>query len=169
MKNLVRYTFVLMVGAIFGTTAVFAQQQQMPPQPEPLSPEEVTDEQLVMISNVTQAGQGIQEEADKKMKEVIEEVGMEYTRFQEIVMAQQNPQMAGQIEITDEEQETLQQVQPDLMQINQQAQQQYIAKIEEEGLSIQEFQQIAQAIQAHPEVAERFEEINNSNSDNEDG
>ncbi|MFD2532884.1 DUF4168 domain-containing protein [Gracilimonas halophila] len=165
MKKLMRYTFLVLLGVIFGTTAIYAQQQQMPPQPEPLSPEEVTDEHLEKISNVTQAGQGIQEEADNKMREVIEDVGMEFQRFQQIMMAQQNPQLANQLQLSSEEQETLQEIQPELMKINQEAQQQYMAKIEEEGLSIQEFQQIAQAIQAHPEVAERFEEINSPEED----
>ena len=165
MKKLMRYTFLVLLGVIFGTTAIYAQQQQMPPQPDPLSPEEVTDEHLEKISNVTQAGQGIQEEADNKMREVIEDVGMEFQRFQQIMMAQQNPQLANQLQLSSEEQETLQEIQPELMKINQEAQQQYMAKIEEEGLSIQEFQQIAQAIQAHPEVAERFEEINSPEED----
>lgn len=167
MKNLMRYTFIVFLGAIFSTATVFAQQQQqqMPPQPEPLSPEEVTDEHLEKVSNVTQAGQGIQEEAEEKMKSVVEEVGMEYERFQQIMMAQQNPQLADQIEVSGEEEQSLQQIQPELMQINQEAQQKYMTKIEEEGLSIQEFQQIAQAIQTHPEVAERFEEINSPEDD----
>lgn len=165
MKNLMRSTFLVLFGVIFSTAAVFAQQQQMPPQPEPLSPEEVTDEHLEKISNVTKAGQGIQEEADTKMRNVVEEVGMEYQRFQQIMMAQQNPQLANQLELSSEEEQTLQEIQPELMQINQEAQQKYMSKIEEEGLSILEFQQIAQAIQAHPEVAERFEEINSEEDD----
>jgi hypothetical protein len=165
MKNLMRYTFIVFLGVIFSTATVFAQQQQMPPQPEPLSPEEVTDEHLEKVSNVTKEGQGIQEEADEKMKGVVEEVGMEYERFQQIMMAQQNPQLANQMEITSEEQQALQEVQPQLMQINQEAQQKYVTKIEEEGMSVQEFQQIAQAIQAHPEVAQRFEEINSPDDD----
>jgi hypothetical protein len=165
MKNLMRNTLVVFLGMIFSTATIFAQQQQMPPQPEPLSPEEVTDEHLEKISNITQAGQGIQEEADSKMKNVVEDVGMEYQRFQQIMMAQQNPQLANQLQLSSEEEKTLQQIQPELMKINQEAQQKYMTNIEEEGLSILEFQQIAQAIQAHPEVAERFEEINSPEED----
>lgn len=165
MKNLMRYTFMVFLGVIFSTATVFAQQQQMPPQPEPLSPEKVTDEHLEKVSNVTKAGQGIQKEAEEKMRNVVEEVGMQYERFQQIMMAQQNPQLADQIEVSGEEEQALQQIQPDLMQINQEAQQKYMTNIEEEGLSIQEFQQIAQAIQTHPEVAKRFEEINSPEDD----
>lgn len=158
MKKLVRYSFVLILGAVLSTATVFAQ-QQMPPQPEPLSPEEVTDEQLEMIVNVSEAVQGLQKEADMKMREVIAGQEMEYSRFQQIMMAQQNPQMAGQVNVTEEEKKTLQEVQPKLQEISMKVQQGYMTAIQDEGLSPQKFQQIAQAIQSHPEVAKRFEEI----------
>ncbi|HBQ60235.1 MAG TPA: hypothetical protein DD671_11600 [Balneolaceae bacterium] len=133
----------------------------MPQQPEPLSPEEVTDEDLEMVASVSQAAQGIQQEADSKMRKVIEEEGMEYNRFQQIMMAMQNPQMAQQIDISSEEQQTIQSVQPELQQINNEARTQYMQAIEEEGLTPQKFQQLAVTIQSNQEVADRFEEISN--------
>lgn len=160
MNNFFKYSTTLIFGALFVTATAFAQQQMTPPQPEPLSPDEVTDEQLVMLSEITKAGQGIQEEAQQKMQAAIEETSMEYARFEEIMMSQQNPQMAGQLDLTEEEQQTIQEVQPQLMQINQAAQQQYMQAIQEAGMDLQTFQQVAQAVQAHPEVAERFEAIN---------
>ena len=160
MNNFFKYSTTLIFGALFVTATAFAQQQMTPPQPEPLSPDEVTDEQLVMLSEITKAGQGIQEEAQQKMQAAIEETSMEYARFDEIMMSQQNPQMAGQLNLTEEEQQTIQEVQPQLMQINQAAQQQYMQAIQEAGMDLQTFQQVAQAVQAHPEVAERFEAIN---------
>lgn len=168
MKNFLKYGITLIFGALFISASALAQQQMTPPQPEPLSPEEVTDEQLVMLSEITKAGQGIQEEAQKKMQAAIEETSMEYSRFEEIMMSQQNPQMAGQLNLSEEEQQTIQQVQPQLMQINQQAQQQYMQAIQEAGMDLQTFQQVAQAIQAHPEVQQRFEAINSEGEeDNE--
>lgn len=160
MNNFFKYSTTLIFGALFVTATAFAQQQMTPPQPEPLSPDEVTDEQLVMLSEITKAGQGIQEEAQQKMQAAIGETSMEYARFEEIMMSQQNPQMAGQLNLTEEEQQTIQEVQPQLMQINQAAQQQYMQAIQEAGMDLQTFQQVAQAVQAHPEVAERFEAIN---------
>ncbi|WP_395071776.1 DUF4168 domain-containing protein [Gracilimonas sp.] len=160
-----RYTFIVFLGLIFSTATVFAQQQQMPPQPEPLSPEEVTDEHLEKVSNVAKAGESIQKEAQEKMESIVDEVGMEFSRFQEIMMAQQNPQIAGQMELTSEEQKYLQEIQPKLMEVTQEINQKYMVKIEEEGLTVQRFQQITQAIQAHQVVAERFEKINNPDSE----
>ncbi|SMO92952.1 DUF4168 domain-containing protein [Gracilimonas mengyeensis] len=160
MKNLLRYTFVIALGVVFGTASVFAQQQQMPQQPQPLSPEEVSDEDLQMVSDISTAAQSIQQEADEKVRAIVEEQGMEFSRFQQIAMAQRNPQMAGQVNITEEEQKKLETVQPELMKVGQEAQQQYMQTIQEEGMTVQRFQRVAQSIQAHPEVAERFEEIN---------
>ena len=167
MKKLVRYSLVFMVGAIFSTATVTAQQQQMPPQPKPLSPEEVTDEQLEMIVNISEAVQSLQKEADTQMREVIAKQEMEYSRFQQIMMAQQNPQMAQKVNMTDEEKKTIQKVQPELQKISMKVRQGYVTAIQDEGLSPQKFQQIAQAIQAHPEVAKRFEEIKNESAGTE--
>lgn len=157
-----RYSFLLILGAIFSTATAFA---QVPQQPEPLNPDEITDEDLQMVSNISDSAEGIQQEADEKVKGIVEDEGMEFPRFQEIVMSQQNPQMAGEIEITEDEEETLQKLQPELTQVNQEAQQQYMDTIEAEGLTVQKFQQIAQAIQTHPEVAERFEAIRANGSE----
>ncbi|MDZ7808079.1 MAG: DUF4168 domain-containing protein [Gracilimonas sp.] len=165
MKNFLKYSITLIFGALFVSATAFAQQQMAPPQPEPLSPDEVTDEQLVMLSDITKAGQGIQEEAQQKMQAAIEETSMEYSRFEEIMMSQQNPQMAGQLDLSEEEQQTIQQVQPQLMQINQEAQQQYMQAIQEAGMDLQTFQQVAQAVQAHPEVKQRFDAINSEDGE----
>lgn len=165
MKNFFRLTTTLIFGALFVSATAFAQQQMAPPQPEPLSPEEVTDEQLIMLSNISKAVQGIQEEAQQKMQVAIEETSMEYSRFEEIMMSQQNPQLAGQLELTEEEQQTIQEIQPQLMQINQQVQQQYMQAIQQAGMDLQTFQQVAQAVQAHPEVQQRFEAINYEGED----
>ncbi|MAO63847.1 MAG: hypothetical protein CL666_02485 [Balneola sp.] len=161
MKTFLKHTLTIIIGIFFVTGAAFAQQQQMPQQPEPLSPEEVTGEDLEMVASVSQAAQGIQQEADSKMRKVIEEEGMEYNRFQQIMMAMQNPQMAQQIDISSEEQQTIQSVQPELQQINNEARTQYMQAIEEEGLTPQKFQQLAVTIQSNQEVADRFEEISN--------
>ncbi len=165
MKRFTRFTLVVFLGALVSTATVFAQQQQMPPQPEPLSPEEVTDEHLEMVANVSQAAQGIQQEADQKMRGIVEDEGMEYTRFQQIMMAQQNPQMAGQLNMTEEEKKTLQKLQPQLQKVNNQARQQYMSAIQEEGLTPQKFQRIALSIQTHDEVAQRFQEIQNNTTE----
>jgi hypothetical protein len=169
MKNLTRYTFLIVLGVIIGSNPLFAQQQQMPPQPKPLSADEISKEDLQMVAHVSSAIQNIQMEADKKVRSMLKEEEMEYTRFQEIMRAQQNPQAASKADMTEDEKATLQKVQPKLMQISQETRQQYMGAIEDEGLTPQKFQQLAQAIQTNPEVAKRFEEVRTEMNEAKDG
>ena len=163
MKNFFKLTTTLIFGALFISATAFAQQQMAPPQPQPLSPDQVTDEHLTMLSDIMKVGEGIQKDAETKMKDAVEETNMKFSRFEEIMMSQQNSQMAGQLKLTEEEQQTIQEIQPQLMKINQQAKQQYMQAIQEAGMDLQTFQQVAQALQAHPEVQQRFEAINDEN------
>lgn len=158
MKSLkiIRCLMVMMLA--FTASAVVAVAQVSSP-PQPLSPEEITDEDLQMVVNISDSATGIQEEASAKIKEVVEREGMDFERFQEIVMSQQNPQLAAQLKLTAEEEEVLKNVESDLMIISQEAEQKYMETIENEGLSLKKFQQIAMSIQTYPEVAQRFEEI----------
>src|SRR5690554_5234931 len=159
MKNVYRPIMLILLGALLSTVTAFAQVGTQ--QAQPLNPDEITDDDLQMIVNISDSATGIQEEANIQIKEIVENEGMEFERFQEIVMSQQNPQLAAQLELTDDEQETLEKIQPDLMIVNQEAQVQYQETIENEGLTLEKFQQIAMAIQTHPEVAERFEALRN--------
>jgi len=159
MKNVYRPITLILLGALLSTVTAFAQVGTQ--QTQPLNPDEITDDDLQMIVNISDSATGIQEEANIQIKEIVENEGMEFERFQEIVMSQQNPQLAAQLELTDDEQETLEKIQPDLMIVNQEAQVQYQETIENEGLTLEKFQQIAMAIQTHPEVAERFEALRN--------
>lgn len=158
MKYIYRPFMLIMLGALLSTVTALA---QVNTQSQSLNPDEITDEDLQMVVNISDSATGIQEEANAKMKEVIENEGMPFERFQEIVMSQQNPQLAGQLQLTDAEQLILEKIQPDLLIINQEAQQQYKDAITNEGLTLEKFQQIAMAIQTHPEVAQRFDEIRN--------
>lgn len=156
MKYVYRPFMLIMLGALLSTVTALA---QVNTQTESLNPDDITDEDLQMVVNISDSATNIQEEANTKMKEIVEDEGMTFDRFQEIVMSQQNPQMAGQIQLTDEEQQILEKIQPDLLVVNQEAQEQYKDVITNEGLTLEKFQQLAMAIQTNPEVAQRFEEI----------
>ncbi len=169
MKNLAQYTFLIVLGVLIGSNPLLAQQQQMPPKPKALSADEISKEDLQMVVHVSDAAQNIQMKTDEKVKDLLKEEEMEYTRFQQIMMAQQNPQTANDAGMTEDEKATLQKVQPKLMQISQESRQQYMSAIEEEGLTIPKFQQLAQAIQTNPEVAKRFEKVKTEMDEAKDG
>ena len=143
--------------------AVFAQGRQQMPQP-PAAADSVSESELQKFANITDSAQSIQEEIQSKVETLVEDEGMEFDRFRKIMMSKQSQQSAGQVETTQNEEEKIKSLQPKLMEINQQAQQQFVQLIQEEGLSPQRFQQIMKALQTSPDLQQRLQEARNGES-----
>lgn len=144
-KKLVATLFISLIAA----GSLFAQVQQQTPQnrPEPATSDEVSDQEIDNLVSAINEMEPIQTEIQEKIQTAVEEEGLSFERFQQIMMGMQNPQMANQMNITDEEQETIQTIQPQLMQIQGEAQQKISAKIEENGLTMQRYRQIVMGAQ----------------------
>jgi hypothetical protein len=163
MTFLRKITLLLAV-FIFTAAGALAQgqqnQQQMPPQmPDLPTSADVTDEEINNVVKTIMDLTPIQQEAERKMEETVQEGGIEVERFRQIIAAMQNPQMSGGSDITDEEMQTLQSMQPSLMQIQTEAQQQIVAKIEENGFTTQRYQSIMMGAQQDPELRNRIESL----------
>lgn len=161
MTFLRKITLLLAV-SVFTAAGALAQgqqnQQQMPPQmPNLPTSADVTDEEIDNVVQTIMDLTPIQQEAERKMEEAVQEGGIEVERFRQIIATMQNPQMSGAPEVTDEEMQTLQSLQPALMQIQTEAQQQIVAKIEENGFTTQRYQSIMMGAQQDPELRNRIE------------
>lgn len=143
-------------------------QQQQPQRPELPTSEEVSDQEISNLGDAVEALEPIQTETQEKIKAAVEEEDMSYERFQQMMMAMQNPQMAQQVQITDEEKSKIQTLQPTLMKIQTEARQQMSQKIEENGLTMQRYQQIIMGAQQDPELMARVEDELGMNQENED-
>ncbi len=141
-------------------TAV-AQGQQMQNQAQVDS---VTDAELKKFVDSTTEIQKIQQSTQQEVKKLVNDEGMKFRRFQMIMMSKQNPQLADSIQTTQQEEQTIQKIQPQLQQISQDAQQQFVQAIQDEGLTPQRYQQIAQAVRTNPELSQRFQEIASDSS-----
>lgn len=148
-------TFVAAMLLMAGT--VIGQGQQM--QQQQAQPDDITDEELENFVTIFNQSQEIQEKSQEKLEGILEDEDMDLQRFQTIMMSQQNPQMGDSVEMTEEEEETIERIQPQLMEINQESQQEFVEVIQDNGMEPQRFQQIMQAVQSDPDVAERFQEI----------
>ncbi|WP_234567633.1 DUF4168 domain-containing protein [Rhodohalobacter sp. 614A] len=149
---------VTLVFTLFAAGSLFAQVQQQPPQqPELPTSEDVSDEEITQLGDAVEALEPIQVETQEKIKSAVEEEDITFERFQQMMMAMQNPQMAQQVNITAEEKSKIQTLQPTLMQIQTEARQQMSAKIEENGLTMQRYQQIIMGAQQDPELMARVE------------
>lgn len=157
--------FVLGLVFMAGTVMAQGQMQQMQnPQAD-----SVSDEELEQFVKTTQELQGVQQNFQSKVQDMVSEEDMEFQRFQQIMMSKQNPQMAQKMEVTDDEEATIKKLQPELQKMSQEAQKKQLSVIQEQGLSPQRFQQIAQAVQSNPQMMQRFKQMSQEMSNEGDG
>jgi hypothetical protein len=156
---------IALIAILFGAGSMFAQvQQQTPPPQQQQMPDlpsnsDVSDEEIEMVASAINELGPIQVEAQEKMQEAVEGEDITFERFQQMMMAMQNPQMADQVNITDEEMATLQTLQPTLMEIQSEADEKMVAKIEESGLTTDRYQKIVMAAQQDQELRARVEAL----------
>ncbi len=141
---------------IAGVSLAQVQQQQQGAQ---LTSEDVSDKELKNFVATAGEVQNIQRESQTKLQEMVTAEGLEFQRFQMIMMSKQNPQMADSVEITDEEQAAFKKIQPKMSKMNQSMLQRFQSTIKENGMTQKRFQMIAQAMQSSPELQKRFQKM----------
>ena len=157
MKTL-KSLFATLIAVIFMSGAAFAQiQQQQPDMPDLPASEDVSDDEIEKLVNTIHDLEPIQLETQSKIEEAVEAEDISFERFQQMMMAMQNPQMADQMDISDEEMQKIQTLQPTLMEIQGEAEQEMIAKIEENGLTMDRYRNIIMGAQQDPELMARVE------------
>ncbi len=159
--KVLKSTLVAMVTILLVTGITVAQvQQQAPPPPQqpdfPTSADVSDDEILQLVSTINDL-QPIEEEAQGKIEEALESEDISMERFQQMMMAMQNPQMAGDVNVTDDEMMKLQTLQPKLMEIQGEAEQEMMAKIEENGFTMDRYRGIIMGAQQDPELMARLQ------------
>ncbi len=159
---------LLLIGAIFAVSSALAQgmgQQQMPDVP---TSEDVSEEELNKFVETISELEPIQVKLQSDMQQVIQDKNISIERFQQLMQAMQNPQMAQQIEITDEEREQIQEIQPDLTDLQMKAQEEMVQKIEENGMDMQRYQAIMMGAQQDQQLMTRLQTaLQDSTSGNE--
>lgn len=157
--------FFLIAGAAFAQGQQMQQQQQ-----QQIDPDSITDEELEKVAAVAQEIQQIQGELRQQMqsevKSALSDKEMNEQRFREIMMSQQNPQSSDSVNVTAEEQETIKEIQPQLMKIQQSSQKQMMGAMQENEVNPQRFQAIMQAVQSNPEVMKRFQSVMQDSAQN---
>jgi len=152
---MLRTLSIALVVMLFGAGTLFAQlQQQMLELP---TSEDVSDEEIENFVNALIDLEPIQMKTQEKLQEAVESEDMSFQRFQELMMAMQNPQMADQVDMSEDEMTKIQALQPKLMEIQGEAQQEMIAAIENHNLTAQRFNSINMGAQQDPELRMRLE------------
>ncbi|MEX0945656.1 MAG: DUF4168 domain-containing protein [Balneolaceae bacterium] len=166
--NRVKNLLVVTIITLFGASGLVAQTQQQAPQmPDLPTSAEVSDEEVVQIVNTIVDLEPIQIKAQAQIVEALEAEDLKIERFQQMMMSMQNPQMADQVNVTEEEMAKLQTLQPLLIEIQGEADQEMVAVIEDNGLTIERYRGIVMGAQQDPELMARIEVL--LDTDEEEG
>ena len=117
-----------------------------------------TDDELEKFAGAVMQVMTIQQEGQAEMIGIIEEHGMTVERFNEIMMqAQEMP--LEQVEATEEEKETYLEAIEKIDEIQLGLEEELVEAIEEEGLSIEKYEEIMQEYQQNPELQQLIQQM----------
>jgi hypothetical protein len=158
---------LLLIGATFVISSAFAQgmgQQQMPDLP---TSDDVTAEELDNFIATISDIEPIQVQLQSDVQQLVQKNDISIERFQQLMMAMQNPQAAQQVEMTDEERQQIQSIQPEISDLQMKAQEQMVEKIENNGMNIQRYQAIMMGAQQDQELMTRLQTALQDSTDTE--
>jgi len=151
-------SIILTLGLWCGATATIGQEtlQTMPQQEQGT---EVTDQELEKFATVYLEVQTESEKMQGEAVEVIEKEGMGVERFNELANAQNDP--SQEVEAEEEELEKITVIGTKIQKIQTDFQERVAGMIEKQGLTIQRYQEVYQAIQQDQNLQQRFGELIN--------
>jgi len=130
-------------------------QQQMPGQMQQKQDIDVSDEEIKKLVDAVSAIQSINQGAQQEMSKKIQDEGMNPRRFQEIQRAQQSQQQNANA--TDEEMKQYQNIMKEMESVQAGLQEDMKNAIEDAGLTMQRYQQIANAAQNDTTLMQRIQ------------
>lgn len=140
------------LGFLLVAGSVFAQGNSMQQKMQQTQPDSISDKELKKFVAVTQ---DVNKKIDAEIASLLSDKEMNPERFQEIMMKQRNPR-TDSADVTEQEQKTMDEIQPKLMKVQQQ---ELMNAMEKNGLKPQRFQAIVQALQSNPDVVKRYRQI----------
>ena len=155
--NIFKSITAALITVLFATGSLFAQVQQQQQMPDLPTSEEVSDDEITQIVDTILDLEPIQIKAQTKIEEALEAEDLTIERFQQMMMAMQNPQMADEINVTEQEMSKLQTLQPALIDIQGEADREMVAAIEDNGLTMERYRSIVMGAQQDPALMQRIE------------
>lgn len=144
--------------ALLGTSPAFAQTQPMPQQQQ--QKVDVSDAELAKFAKAYQGMRMVNQQAQQKMLQTVEESGFEVKRFNEIHQAK----MTGKddVELTAEEKENYKKVLGEIQAMQPEFQKKMEEVITSAGLTMDRYEQLAMALQNDPQLQQRLKDIMSS-------
>ncbi len=133
------------------------QQQQMQNQQADTSEIQVPERELRQFVNGMHQIQAIDQKVQQEMLNVLEEIGLDPERYQELSRMQQAPdESAG---MTEQERGQFRQAQERIQEIQRDATQQQQEAIQNAGLDLQRFQELSSTIRQNPDLMAKYQDL----------
>ena len=149
--------FFLGVAISMPVNSVFAQGLPDAQQQQEEVREDFTDDELKLFLKANKSVAMVQQQAEQKMIQAIEEEEMDINRFNEIANAQQDPN--ADPGASEEEMATFTKAAEKVMEVQRETQSEVAAAVESEGMEFNEYQQIMMAYQSSPTVQEKLTKL----------
>jgi hypothetical protein len=161
---------VFFLGAAISMPVNSAFAQGLPDAQQQEVREDFSDEELKLFLKANKSVAMVQQQAEQKMIQAIEEEEMDINRFNEIATAQQDPN--ADPGASEEEMATFTKAAEKVMEVQRETQSEVAAAVESEGMEFNDYRQIMMAYQSSPKVQEKLtkliEEEQSQNPDNQD-
>ncbi len=153
--------FVLMF-AVTGAYPLYAQEtppaQQQPALQQGAQDIKVSDQELESFVKAAVKVDELQKESETKMVKAIQDEGLEPNRFIEINTIQQNPS-AAENEVSEKELDNYNKAMKEVQSIQHNVQTEQVKVIEQEGLDVNRYIQIAKAAQQDPGLMKKIQDM----------
>ncbi len=141
----------LFLTLLLSSTFIFAQTPQTPQDTD------VSDKELETFASAFQQVQAIDQKAQQDMVKAVQDEGLSVQRYNEILQSEEDPTQNANP--TEEEKQQLENANKQIDAIQQKAQQSMHKKIQDEGLTVKRYQEIAFAVQNSPELQEKLQQF----------
>ena len=156
LKSKFKILSLMMVVTFISGTAIAQEPSKQVPQQQKQQSVEVTDDDIEKVVEVQKKVQKVNEEAQPKMVEAIQEVGLETEEYLAMNKAeQQGTQEEG---VDEDKMKKYESAKSSIEVIQSEAQKEIMSKVESVGYSQQEYSQIYMAIQQDPELQKKIQE-----------
>ena len=156
------HTFILMF-IVTGAYSAYAQEappaQQQPTLQQEAPDANVSDQELESFVKAAVKVENLQKESEGKMVKAIQDEGLEPNRFVEINTIQQNPAADAENTVSEKELDNYNNAMKEVQSIQQGVQTEQIKVIEQEGLDVNRYVQIAKAVQQDPGLMKKVQDM----------
>jgi len=160
MFRKVFYTFILMF-IVTGTYFVHAEEAPPAEQPPALQQEapdaNISDQELESFVKAAVKVEKLQKDSEGKMVKAIQDEGLEPDRFVEINTLRQSPAADTENTVSEKELDNYNKAMKEVQSIQQGVQTEQVKAIEDEGLDVNRYVQIAKAVQQDPGLMKKVQ------------